>query len=323
MLSKGLKLVKATLIVAWLSAVLALAMVLVVGGESSAEEPLAIGVDADPAGNTATSLGPIDPCVSVSEGDTFDVDLFITGVEALRAWEAYFSFDGGIVTVVDLDVNMFQAANEGSNVFNGSQALPVDGDLFRIGAVDIGSGAEPNSGSGVLARLTLEAISSGLSPALLPIIDENEDGTIDLGTRLSNAQFEAIGDTSGDPYFDGPITEAQIAVDMPCPAAPTPTAEATPEATPIPATASPADGATAIPTAVGTASPTGTAAPSSPAATAPATPGASPTATPAASDDGGTDWSSGGFIVAYVVGGGVAVLLLGGTAFAIARRRSR
>jgi hypothetical protein len=312
--------VKATPIATWATALLVLATAAFSVGQASAQEPLTVGVDADPTGNTATSLGSIDPCVSVDKGATFDIDLIVTNVEDLRGWEVYFSFDDNVVTVVDLDVEMFQAVDEGSSVFNGSQDLgSISGGLFRVGAVDIGAGSEADSGSGVLARLTLEATGSGLSPALLPLLDENEDGTIDLGPRLSDPQFEPIGDTTGDPYFDGTIVQAQIAVGMPCPAAPSP--EPTPEATPTPATtsappspaASPADGGTPVSTTTGTVNPT---------ATATASPPAAATATPTSSNNSDDDGISGGLIVALVVGGSLALVLLVGAALAIARRRS-
>ena len=316
---------KATTIATWATALVVLATAAFPIGQASAQGPLTVGVDADPTGNTATSLGSIDPCVSVDKGATFDIDLIVTNVEDLRGWEVYFSFDDNVVTVVDLDVEMFQAVNEGSSVFNGSQDLgAISGGLFRVGAVDIGAGSESDSGSGVLARLTLEATGSGLSPALLPLLDENEDGTIDLGPRLSDPRFEPIGDTTGDPYFDGTIVQAQIAVGMPCPAAPSP--EPTPEATPTPATtsappspaASPADGGTPVSTTTGTVSPTATAASS----TATESPPAAATATPTSSNNSDGDGISGGLIVALVVAGSLSLVLLGGAALAVVRRRS-
>jgi hypothetical protein len=315
--------VNTILIAAWILALATPATAMIALGEASAQDTLTIGVDADPAGNTATSLESIDSCVSVSKGDTFDVDLFVTGVQDLRAWESYFSFDASIVNVVDLDVEMLQAANAGSDVFNASQTLPLSGGLFRVAAIDFGLGAEPDAGSGVLARLTLEAVGAGLSSALLTKTDENGDGTIDLGPILFNPRSEPIGDADGDPYFDGPISDAQIAVDVPCPDgfAATPATSPAAAASPQP---SPADGGTPVLTAVSTVTSTATAVPPSPGATRPATPSASPTAAggPIANDDDGSDWTSGPFIIAYVVGGGLAVLLLGGAILSVVRRRS-
>jgi hypothetical protein len=270
-------------------------------GYGAAQEAVSIGVDANPTGNTATSLGPIDSCLSVSTGDTFQVDVFVTDVADLLAWETYFVYDMSVISIVSRDVMMFQAANPDSNVFDVSEGLPdIDGQ-YGVAAADIALPPAPDSGSGVLARLTLKAVGVGVSPASLPLIDWNEDGTIDLGPVLKAVEGIPIGDVDGDGFFDGPIANAQIAVDTACPGG-----------TPV---ASPTGEATAAPTAT----PTATAA-ASPAAT---TPAASPTAAaPADSQETPSD-DSPPWMIAYV-GGAVAAVLLGGAALlAIRRRRAR
>jgi hypothetical protein len=284
----------------------------------TAQQGLSVGVDADPAGNTATALGAIDQCVSVQRGDTFSVDVFVTDVTNLLAWEAYFSFDGSIVNVTDRDVKLFQAANANSDVFDASESLPSSGGLYRLGAIDFGQPASPDSGSGVLARLTLEAVGAGISPAILTTIDANNDGRPDLGTMLKDPEETPLGDSDGDGFFDGPVFNAQIAVDRDCP----PAAVATPTPSPVssPTGASP----TTSPNPTGTATPSGTT-PSSPTPrdTATVSPGvASPTPTPSSpGDDGGSDWNSPAFVAAYVAAGAVAVLAVGALAFISTRRR--
>jgi len=164
-----------------------------------------IGVDADPTqlpANTATSLGSIESCISVATNDTFAIDIFITDVVDLLSWEMYLEYDSSVLKVTAVNVNMFQAANPGSHVFNASESTPDSDGTFYVGAAELGIGAE-DSGSGVLARLTLQAIGPGASPADL------------LSSMLSNKNNEPIGDTDGDGYFDGPIFNAQVAVDQP------------------------------------------------------------------------------------------------------------
>ena len=280
-----------------------------------------IGVDADPAGNSATSLGSIDSCISVQKGDTFQIDIFVADVEDLLGWEAYFSFDGDVVNVTDRDVRLFLAASPNSDVFDASDVLPSTGGLYRVGAVDLSQPPSPDAGSGVLARLTLEAVGAGLSQAVLISIDANNDGKTDLGPQLSNSDLQAIGDVNGDGFFDGTVLSGQIAVDRDCAAEPT----RTPLATDTPAT-SPTGGATPIVTTTATGTPataeTASVTPRitpTPVTTTSPTPGADGTVTP--EGDGGTDWTSGGFIAMYVVFGGVAVLLLGGGAFLATTRR--
>jgi hypothetical protein len=263
--------------------------------ESAAQVSIAIGIDADPAGNTATSLGPIDSCVSVSNGETFQVDLFVTDVVDLLAWEAYFAYDMTIVNVLDRDVEMFQAANPGSNMFDVSESLPdIDG-WYRVAAADLAEPPAPDSGSGVLARLTLKAVGPGVSPASLSPIDLNGDGTIDLGPFLNDFQGEPIGDLDGDRFFDGPTVNAQIAVDTACPGVTPGPSPTVPAASPTPTSAispTPEVPATATPTQVATPSP------------------ASPTPVgPVATEDEGSAWTGTPAIIGYVAGG-LAVLLL-------------
>lgn len=203
-------------VLASLSLAAAVSLAAVLGGETAAQGPVTMGVDADPRGNTAASLGPIDSCVSVSRGDTFEVDLFITNVADLVAWEAYFEYDMTVVNVVGRDVMMFQAAEPGSRVFDLSETLPdIDG-RYRMSVVDMAESSASESGSGVLGRLTLRAVGAGVSPANLLLFDIDSDGKIDSGPFLTSAAGEPIGDIDGNGVFDGPISQAQIAVDAAC-----------------------------------------------------------------------------------------------------------
>jgi hypothetical protein len=274
-------------------------------GEDTAQDTVSIGVDVEPAGNTVTSLGPVDACISVSTGDTFQADIFVTDVADLLAWETYFVYDVSVIDIVSRDVMMFQAANAGSQVFDVSEGLPdIDG-WYRIAAVDLAEPPAPDSGSGVLARLTLKAIGPGVSPASLSPIDVNNDGTIDLGPFLRDTEGESISDLDGDGFFDGPISNAEIAVDTVCPAG-------TPVATPTVPDASPSPSAPASP-AVET--PSASSTPETPAA-------ATGTPTPAGSvptEDEGSAWTGGPAIIGYVLGG-LAILLLGGIGLISIRR---
>lgn len=296
------------LLTAALLTVAALAGVIVQGGESTAQTRSSIGVDADPAGNTATSLGPIDSCVSVSTGDTFDVDILITDVVDLLAWEVYFIYDGSIISIVDHDVHMFQAADGESNVFDLSEVLPDLDARYGVAAADLADPPAPDSGSGVLARLTLKAVGPGVSPASVPPIDINDDGKIDLGPFLNDVRGDPIDDVDDDGFFDGQIFAAQIAVDTACPAdgvVPTATRAA---ATPSPTSpASPTVETTPEVTETATATP----------------PAVSPTPDgPLATDDEGSTWTGLPWIVGYVVAG-LAVLVVAGVALlAITRRRA-
>jgi uncharacterized repeat protein (TIGR01451 family) len=164
-----------------------------------------IGVDADPTqspANTATSLGSIESCISMATSDIFTIDIFVTDVVDLLSWEMYFQYNGSVVNVKSVKVNMFQAANPGSIVFNASDSTPDSDGSFHVSAAELGIGAE-DSGSGVLARLTLQAVGPGASPADL------------VSPMLKDKRNAYIGDTNDDGFFDGSIFNALIAVDQP------------------------------------------------------------------------------------------------------------
>jgi len=250
------------------------------------------------------------------------VDIFVKDVTDLLAWEVYFTYDSSIVNIVDHDVEMFQAGNEGSNVFDLSEVLPDLDALYLLAAADLGDPPAPDSGSGVLARLTLKAVGPGISPARVSPIDFNNDGTMDLGPFLNDLHGDPIGDADNDGLFDGQISAAQIAVDTACPpgtvaptatrvaASPSPTSPASPTVATTP-TVTPAvtKTATATPSAV---RPTPTAVVASP----------TPTETLPMDNNDGSTWTGRPWIIAYVVGG-LAVLLAAGVALlAITRRRA-
>ena len=100
------------------------------------------------------------------------------------------------------------------------------------------------SGSGVLARMTLQALGPGSSAMALGEV------------ILADPESRAMGDIDGDNYFDGPVSSAQVWVDEPCPS-PLPTL--TPSAPPAISPSATPDGApvsSPVPTTVGPASPT-------------------------------------------------------------------
>ncbi len=185
-----------------------------VSSSALGQESVTIGIDADPTDNTATSLGEIDSCVAVSAGDSFDVDVFVQNVDDLLAWEAYLSFDPERLRVIDRDGDQFLASVPDSSPFDISASVPNEDGRYRVGAANISDPPTGGSGSGVLARLTLEAIESGIvSLALTPI--ETEVGTV--GLTMTAVDGSQIGDSDGDSFFDGPLVDAQVAIDEACP----------------------------------------------------------------------------------------------------------
>jgi hypothetical protein len=71
-------------------------------------------------------------------------------------------------------------------------------------------------GSGVLARLTLEAAGPGVSDLSVRSVPTSAGAPV--GPVLTDSDAQHIGDSDGDSFFDGAILDAQVAVDESCPA---------------------------------------------------------------------------------------------------------
>jgi hypothetical protein len=201
-----------------ISLIVALALLAgVADAPAHAQEPeTSIGIDADASGNADTTLGTIDECIAISEGESHEVDIFVRDVTDLLAWEAVLTFEPGVIEVVDEDVQLFMAANEGSDVQDISGELPDGDGRYWVQAFDAADPLAPDSGSGVLARVTVKGMGPGVSELRLPLSDVDGDGNPDEGPLLRDVDVNSIGDVNGDTLFDGPITEARIAVDASC-----------------------------------------------------------------------------------------------------------
>lgn len=221
-------------------------VILLANSPSQAQTPTFLALDAVTLGNQPTAPGTIDPCVEVAVGSSFDVDLQIRDVTRLWSWQVYLVYDRTALEVTGRNVQLFQAANPGSSVIDASEPLPDQPDRgFLLSASETAHAYD--TGSGVLARITMQAKASGLASVLLPQIDVNVDGTPDLGPTMQNNLGEWIGDLNGDGYFDGAAYGISIAAGVPCPAStpvpspsplptvpPTPTAGPTTAPTPVP-----------------------------------------------------------------------------------------
>jgi hypothetical protein len=250
------------------------------GGETTQASPtLSLGVDADPTGNTATSLGTIQSCRQVNVGDTFDIDIWVTDVADLGAFTAWFTYDYTILETTEQQIKpFFLGSSPGSSVFDFSDLHTAN--LAFLAGFDLNDTAV-ESGSGVLCRLTLHAVGPGISPITL------EKSASSKVPKLVDAFGNSLGPTTGesdndgdglygedpvdgtdndsdgkvdedppDGAFDGPILNGQIAVGQACPApTPTPTTSAaSPTPTPTP-TSTPTASPTPTPTPTGTPSP--------------------------------------------------------------------
>jgi hypothetical protein len=184
---------------------------------TTAQTEPTFAIDAGPSGNSATEVERIEDCVEVQTGDQFQMDIVVEDITDLLAWEVNIDYQPEVVTVVGQDVKMFQQTNEGSSVLDLSAKLPDDSGFHSFSAFDSADPEAPDSGTGVLARITLEAVGAGESPIRFGARDFDNDGKLDRGTLLRNVDTNIIGDENEDTFFDGEQTDALVVVDGDCP----------------------------------------------------------------------------------------------------------
>ena len=134
-----------------------------------------IAMDADPTGNTATTLGHLDPCVRTEPGSDVTVDLVVDAVPDDRPFIGYqidIDYDPSLLEVIAVDNGFLLGASGDFEPFEGlSEPLPDSDGSFTIIIADLASGATPGAnmetGPGVLSRVTLRAKAAGVS-ALAP-----------------------------------------------------------------------------------------------------------------------------------------------------------
>jgi len=161
--------------------------------ESRAEQvSTAMGIDADPTDNSATSLGNIDACVSVATGQTFDVDIYVTDVVDLKGWQGTLVYEPSILRIAEVDVELFLASAESGRLLNISDPLPNQDGSYGLSVADMTPGGGYD-GSGLLARVTLEAVGAGTSFLTLQEI------------ILGDSAAMAIGDVDFNGWFDGSV----------------------------------------------------------------------------------------------------------------------
>jgi len=180
-----------------------------------------LAIDVLPAGNKATEIDSVEDCAAADVGDIFLVDIVIEDVEDLLAWEIALSYDPEVLSVASRDVMVFQDANSGSSVIDLSSATPDTSGRYVLGSVDSADPPTRDSGSGVLAHVTMMAIGEGTSPVTMEKLDLDDDGDFDQGVFMRNIDGDIIGDDEGaDTLFDGPTEGAEVRVGGECPGAP-------------------------------------------------------------------------------------------------------
>ena len=209
------------------------------------------GVDVNPEANTATSLGPIERCVSVAVGDTFDVDIFLDDVPARPDPETGEQCDnlldddgdgvpndgcgfGGFGGLLDYDASKLRATDASWDWLMGIDpdsvvtplAITLSPPPVNMTVTDLSSilAAEPPGTRGVLGRITFSAVGGSDTTTSLTLTPEYWTLVDAPGNQLNDIPGDAEdndndGQTDEDPIWDGNFSPLYgvIAIDRPCP----------------------------------------------------------------------------------------------------------
>jgi hypothetical protein len=214
-----------------------------------------VGIDMDITGNDDSTIGVIQDCAELSlVGDTLTFDLVIQGVDAatrIAGYQIDIDYDPSVIqinSVIDADAAGSTAPNDVtmiSRVASGGgpgfitlsefvePGMRVDDDgSFTVAAVDGTLSPVPSDnhedGEGVLARITIEAVGTGLSDLTIPGPLGGTDGASDLMIIAGAGPF------AGNPIAIDALSNAAVSVDTPCKPPPSPAVPGTD--TPLPDT---------------------------------------------------------------------------------------
>jgi hypothetical protein len=149
-----------------------------------------LAIDTDVTGNSASSLGALDPCVAVNVDDTFEIDLIVRGVPepGIAALAGDLMYDPAVLRIDVIDHSDLILDHD--YIHLGNTAPDTDGDL-RIDSVRLIGFPNPlvwNTGDGAILRLTFRALAAGSStvewddtnPFGLPAEGDSWDGIPDV-----------------------------------------------------------------------------------------------------------------------------------------------
>lgn len=187
-----------------------------------------VAIDTETDGNSANALGTIETCRAPVNGGTFDVDVVAKGIPpfanfagGLGGFDFTLLYDPSQLVVTAVNDQMMLATGT-HNIISYTEAPPdTDGHLL-VRAYDLSN--NPESGDGVLARITLNAIGSGqsnLSVIAPPPAREGPPQVVDNENWIYSIQS---------------VNDALIRIGSACTPTPTPspTPVPTPTATPGP-----------------------------------------------------------------------------------------
>ncbi len=184
---------------------------------SSAGAIATVGIDAGSLANSATSLGAREACSKLALGDTVTIDITVDGVPAVLGedgggiigFQFTLVYDPSKVKVIASDTKMLLAANEGSSAVSLGDTTPDADGSFVVAVADFSASSKAvESGSGVLARITLEGVGAGVSALTLEGFS---------GVNAPAPTGVKLVDAANNVYAVDNVLSAQVAVDAPCP----------------------------------------------------------------------------------------------------------
>jgi hypothetical protein len=175
-----------------------------VPGSSLVIDAVAVDIDIGAArANTATFLGSRKACNTLKTGGTLTIDITVDAVlppgeggGGIIGFQFALVYDPTKVKVSASKHDMLLAANSSSWLIPLGDGTPDTDGSFFVAVGDFSQSA-PESGSGVLARITLQGVAPGVS---------------DL--KLADVM---IFDGSNDEYSIDDVLAGQVGVDAPCP----------------------------------------------------------------------------------------------------------
>ena len=182
-----------------------------------------VAVDANPDGNTKTSLGPRDTCVRTEPGSKVSVDVTVDSVPADRpaiGMQLNVHYDPNLLQVTDVNNEMLLSANGSYQPFEGlGDSLPdSDGNLLiemaDLASNEGGQNANTETGAGALSRVTFEAKAAG-------------ESNISLGF-VGGDEYPALIDTNNETIGVNQLASALIEVGQDCPSSPPPQVQPSP-----------------------------------------------------------------------------------------------
>ncbi len=163
-----------------------------------------VAFDTDTSGNTPTSVGTIEDCISLAAvGDTATVDVIVDQVPADGAGgiEGAIVYSSSIVRVnASVGTTMMLGAGASSSVTGFTNPLPDSDGTFGFAYID--SSTDYESGEGVMIRLTLQAVGTGRATLSIQDPDANPYPLVYAPDTSSYAIDNVVGGT--------------IAVGVPC-----------------------------------------------------------------------------------------------------------